>query len=227
MDKILIHVNEATTIKSKSRVTVLVECPDCSNQRTIRQDSFNNSKTTCCRSCLNLRRPTKRPEDLFNYNDYYRTKEGKLSFMYQAQKQRCKLKNMPLPSYNQKQFIDWAMSKSIYHTLFNNWVLSNYSKEFSPSIDRIDDYKSYSFDNIRIVTWKDNNEKGKLSQKLGLNRKNSIEVIQLDKEGNVLNTYYSISNASRETGLVISGIAKASNPDNPRQTCGGYYWRRN
>lgn len=46
-----------------------------------------------------------------------------------------------------------------YYELYNNWVDSWYIKDLRPSIDRIDNYKWYSYDNIQLMTWKENNEK--------------------------------------------------------------------
>jgi hypothetical protein len=44
-----------------------------------------------------------------------------------------------------------------FKVLYKNWVKSGYEKNFRPSVDRLDSTKGYSFDNIRLVTWKENN----------------------------------------------------------------------
>jgi hypothetical protein len=52
--------------------------------------------------------------------------------------------------------------KNNFYELYNNWIDSGYKKSDKPSVDRIDDYKGYSFDNIQLMTWKENNKKNTL-----------------------------------------------------------------
>lgn len=63
-------------------------------------------------------------------------------------------------------FDRWDLEKWIidnyydeFTTLFKNWTLNNYNSDDVPSIDRLDDSKGYSFDNMRIVTWREDREK--------------------------------------------------------------------
>ena len=51
----------------------------------------------------------------------------------------------------------------------------------------------------------------------------SKPVIQYDKEGNFVNKYNSIREASRRTQVVISSIVE--NCKGKRKTAGGYVWR--
>ena len=43
--------------------------------------------------------------------------------------------------------------------LFLKWQSSNYKRNLAPSIDRKDDTKGYSFENITVMTWKENDKK--------------------------------------------------------------------
>ena len=233
MNKILISRLPNKTVNGKVRLYCLVECPDCSEQREIRFDMFKTLETTCCRSCTNLRRPTKKPEDLFDWQEYYRSKEGKLAHTYQQQKQRCRKKGWPQPTYSQDELISWGMSNPKYHSLFDAWKSSGYRKELSPSIDRLDDYKSYSLDNIQIVTWEENNHKGRLWRVEGKNTKNSLAVDQLDINGNFIKRFPSIISAARELkiddskiGAVCRGLpVKKGNRFSTPRTAGGFKWR--
>jgi hypothetical protein len=43
-----------------------------------------------------------------------------------------------------------------FQDLFDAWVASGYAKKMVPSLDRIDPTKTYSLDNVRLVTWYEN-----------------------------------------------------------------------
>lgn len=233
MDKILIEVLSNQTINGKARGYCLIECPDCHARRTVRSDAFKLAETSCCRSCVNLRRPTKPDEDLFDWEAYYHSKEGKLAHSFQQQKQRCIKKGWAPPSYTQEELIAWGMSQSIYHLIFEAWESSQYQKELSPSIDRLDDYKSYSLTNIQITTWRDNNTKGYRSRILGENTKNSLAVDQLDNEGVFIQRFHSVNHAARTVGCDDSHIGavcrglpvKKGGRTSIPLSAGGFKWR--
>lgn len=114
------------------------------------------------------------------------------------------------------------MSQDSYHILFRNWEESNYSSNLSPSIDRIDDYGIYSFDNIQLMTWEQNNRKGNHYQKNGLNRKNSIAVNQYTLDGDFLTSFHSLMEAERQTGVSNTSISRVCR--NLAHTAGGFKW---
>ena len=96
-DKILIKTLPNEIIKGKVRMFSLVQCPDCSNQRKVRTDSYKISLTTLCRGCVNLRRPTKLESEKFNHIEYYHSLKGKASYIYSAQVERSILRGYQLP----------------------------------------------------------------------------------------------------------------------------------
>ena len=209
-------------VGNKIRKMTIIKCPDCLKEREVRYDSVKSSETTCCRSCLNLRRPTKPKEELFHWQKYYRSKVGKIAHAFQTHKLRSKEKGWQPPTYTREELIHWAMSQDSYHILFRNWEESNYSSNLSPSIDRIDDYGIYSFDNIQLITWEQNNHKGRHYQKIGLNRKNSIAVNQYTLDGDFLNSFHSLIEAERQTGVSNASISRVCR--NPTHTAGGFKW---
>lgn len=233
MDKILIAELGVKTVGNTQRNMCLVECPDCSSQREIRQDSFKAVETTCCRSCVNLRRPTKPEEELFDWKSYYHSKVGKLAHLFQTQRVRCKEKGWDAPIYTQEELTEWGMSLPKFHDIFDAWVASDFQKSLSPSIDRLDDYKSYSLSNIRLVTWQENNDKGRYWQVIGLNTKNSIAVDQLTLNGRFIKRFHSVAAAGRaleidntKIGQVCRGLpVKKGNRMSTPKTAGGYMWR--
>jgi len=154
----------------------------------------------------------------------YRSKGGWFTNTYFRQKMLSKQRNYPLPNYTREELRVWCESKPIFNTLFQNWIDSGYKRLKSVSLDRIDDYLPYTFDNIRICTWKENKLHADLDSKRGINNKRSTGVSQYDKKSGVfVKSYYSQSEASRQTGisqseisLCITGKAKSAQ---------GYIWK--
>lgn len=121
--------------------------------------------------------------------------------------------NAELP-FTKLQFADWVLCHNIFE-LLDNYKNSDFDKNFNPSINRLDDYKGYSFENIELITWKENNEKGRKSLK---NKEQcskmakeiwSKKVIQKDLEGNIINIFSSTHDVNRILGFDSSLIARA------------------
>lgn len=190
-------------------------CTKCLKSKILKDfyPSKNNSKgyTTRCKKCIR------------NINqNYYRTKNGLISQIYGTQKSNSKLRDHPLPSYTKQELHEWLFNQVLFHSLFLNWEKSNYSHDLVPSIDRVDDYLPYSLSNITLTTWKDNNTKAQKDRKNGINNKWSKEVNQFTKEGSYINTYFSIIEASRVTGINRACINKVCLKQ--RKSAGNFYW---
>ena len=76
------------------------------------------------------------------------SKEGLLYGIYHGQKSSAQRRRHPLPTYSLFALIEWCMNQKTYHKLFEAWEKSGYKHELVPSINRLDESKSYSFDNI-------------------------------------------------------------------------------
>lgn len=61
-------------------------------------------------------------------------------------------------------FYQWSLTEGSFYELFNKWEASNYDRKLSPSIDRIDAKKGYTFDNIRWLTHSENSRLGALNR---------------------------------------------------------------
>ena len=57
----------------------------------------------------------------------------------------------------------------------------------------------------------------------GKHSTSSKPVLQLSKEGEILNEYVGMSDAERKTGIIMTGISKACM--GKQKTCGGYLWK--
>ena len=91
--------------------------------------------------------------DKIDSTKYRHTKSGVLTQLFYHINRNARARNMERPNFSKKELIDWATTETQFDTLYENWVASGYSKDLTPSIDRLNDYKSYTFDNIRLVTW--------------------------------------------------------------------------
>jgi hypothetical protein len=96
---------------------------------------------------------------------YRRSVKGLLTRIYGDQKSRCKRNEMLLPTYTLIAFQDKFINDPDFLELYITWVRSNYETDLRPSVDRIDCFKSYSFDNIQVMTWAENRAKAADEQK--------------------------------------------------------------
>jgi hypothetical protein len=191
-------------------------CSKCKIEKSIEDFSFDkrlkNGRQSTCKECKKI-----------ECQEYRKTKIGLLTTRYNNQVTNSIRRKLSSPSYNKKEFIEWILNQSNFEKLYNDWVNSGYDKDFTPSIDRLDDYKPYSFDNIQLVTWKENNEKGIQDRITGKNTKKNTKVIQLDLQDNIINTFDSIKEAIQKTKVKnISSCCSGK-----RKTAGGFKWKYN
>jgi hypothetical protein len=191
----------------------------CANCKEIKHSSnfYKNTKLknglhSYCKDCSREIRKT-----------HNRTKKGLITRMYLHQLENSKLRKHNKPSYSKEEFIIWIESNNDFDTLYNNWVSSEFNKNLAPSVDRIDDYRGYSFDNIRLTTWGDNRNKYFSSVRNRINKKALVGVEKYDKTGVFLNEYDSIKDANLDTNINMSDISQCC--QSRRKTAGGYVWK--
>ena len=137
---------------------------------------------------------------------------------------------MELP-FSKEEFVKWLEDEYNikFDKLFLEWIDSGFLKNKVPSIDRIDDYKSYSFDNMQLLTWEENNLKGRYSEK---NKKQMREmtkrifskpVIQKNINDNtIINLFESAREAGRQLLIDHSTIAACCRGE--LKSYKGYRW---
>jgi hypothetical protein len=152
-----------------------------------------------------------------------RTIKGKAIKIFRQQRDRSKIKGYNPPTYTQDELVDYLMSNEDYLKLHEQWRKSGYKKLLSPSLDRLDNYRGYSFDNIRIVTWEENKIKGHSDVKNGLNNKQNKAVIKCDLNGVELESYHSMHHSARENELYYPNIWAACN--GKIKSTGGFRWK--
>ena len=137
-----------------------------------------------------------------------RTVNGKLKRIYNTQIAKSRKRGHDLPSYTRLELLNRYKNDPIYLCLHNKWVCSGYDRLEAPSLDRLDDYKPYSFDNIRMVSFRENSEKHYNDKKNGINNKNSMSIKTLCLNTNLEVIYYSMSSAGRELGISLSKVSE-------------------
>lgn len=80
-------------------------------------------------------------------------------------KQYCRFRERGLCNISKKSFISWSLKNKSFQKLFQKWIDSNNNKWLKPSVDRINEYKPYQLDNIKWVTWKQNQIKMRTEKK--------------------------------------------------------------
>lgn len=149
-----------------------------------------------------------------NVKKYQLSLKGVLNVIYRNQILRQKRRNIKV-NYSWEEFKNKYINDKIYLDLYNKWVNNDYLKDLKPSFDRIDNKKDYSFDNLQILTWKENNDKGR--------KERSIKVNQYDINGNYIKTFNSIVEASKEVNIYKSNISSCCK--GKIKTCAGYKWK--
>lgn len=146
-----------------------------------------------------------------------RTVDGWLTKVYGRMRQSSKERNHQMPSFTKDELKEWALKNEIEKRI-KKWSNNGCLKNETPSVNRLDDFKPYSLDNIELITWEDNNKKGRGSiktkelahSKIGGIAKAmfSRPVIKTDLEDKVLAIYPSAREAARQNNTDCGSIAK-------------------
>jgi len=158
-----------------------------------------------------------------NSINYHHSKRGVIVVTYKCMIRRSTERCHPMPTFSREELSDWLLSQSLFHELYDKWVISGYDKMLKPSCDRTDDYKGYSLDRLNLMTWQENKDKYFSDQINGINTKKCTSVIQLTMEGAFIAEHYSIHNASRITNTNRSSISLCCT--GTYKYAGGFKWR--
>lgn len=155
---------------------------------------------------------------------YSRSKIGRIRNMYLKQKGNSRHRGHPSPDYTVDSLIEWCLRQEKFHILHNTWKMQGFVKNLTPTCDRMYDNKPYTLENLQLLTWEKNKEKGESDRKSGKSITNQMEaVVQYTKGGEYVTEYPSIAIACREVNAGTSNMSGCCNGN--RKTCMGYIWR--
>lgn len=183
-------------------------CNDCNVEKSTedftKRDKQSNICVAYCKECVNKRA-----------SKYRKTKQGLLSLVYRNQVLHSKNRGHTAPEYNMHEFKGKYINDETYLALYDEWVTSGYNKKLTPSFDRLDDNKGYSFSNLnRWMTWMENNEKGWSSSK------KKVKGIRISDNKEFI--FDSMVEASELTGCRRQGVSMCCR--GVRDKAGGFKW---
>lgn len=145
---------------------------------------------------------------------YQDSPKGVLNTIYRNQLTKQKRKNIKV-CYTYEELKERFLNDEQYLELYHNWVISGKDKNKKPSFDRIDNKKDYEFSNLQLMTWEENNIKGR--------RECYKKVFQFTIDGKLLNDYDSIIEAAKENNIYRSNISACCR--GKLKSAGGFVWK--
>jgi len=152
-----------------------------------------------------------------------KTKTSVINRIFGNQKVKSIKRGHEKPQYDSLEFKQWMLKNEDFNELYQEWENSGYISDLIPSVDRLDDYKGYYFNNIRVVTWRENNKRGHEDMIKGINRKSCKKVVRFSKDGKKIDDFFSTKEAERRTGIKRGGISAACL--RPPHRNAGFMWR--
>lgn len=190
------------------------ECSGCGVERTL--DEFGRCKTSrdglnyICKICSKERAVA-----------YRRSVEGLISKTYSHQKQSSKRRGHEAPTYTKRELLEYAKCSEEFMRLFEEWCSCGYVSYSRPSFDRLDDSKGYSFDNIQVTTWKENERKQIDKRATEMTK----AVCRYSTSGELMEVYQSVSEASVAMGKSRRSSTISNCCNGRYETAFGFIWR--
>lgn len=152
----------------------------------------------------------------------YRSLDGKLHHIYRTQVRSSKQRGQQPPNYTKSELLDKYIDDILYIKLYKAWVKSGYNIYLAPSLDRFDDYKPYTFNNMRLGTYLKNRENHYEDVKSGIDTRNSKSVSGTCLKTGNKTIYHSQHEAARQIGVFQSSISQCCR--GRLKSVGNYTW---
>lgn len=134
---------------------------------------------------------------------YYKTINGLITNIYSHQRSNSKKYNREYPNYTLQEFKNWCIKQKKFNDVYLNWINSKYIEDKKPSIDRIDCNLPYTLNNIQVMTWFENRNKGHIER--------SKKINQYNMTGEFIQTYNSFMDIERKLKIDRSSLCNACN----------------
>lgn len=126
--------------------------------------------------------------------------------MFYKHTERSKIHSYKKVSYTKKELTEWVLKQPDVTKLFDNWIKSGHKKDLRPSIDRVEAKTGYHLSNIQLMTWEENNQKGRAENRILQNK----AVLQFTKDGEFIKEWESAIEASRAIAPKIKNHNKSN-----------------
>lgn len=124
-----------------------------------------------CKSCNKKDVQKNYQTKLDKYKEYDKNRQRTslnriLSHRYNAMRQRVegrgkhKYSSMGMEILSRIEFMKWyENTKEQFESLYDNWAKSGFTRKLTPSVDRINNNKGYTADNMQWITQSENSRK--------------------------------------------------------------------
>ena len=131
---------------------------------------------------------------------YQHSPKGIIVRIYCNQRFNSRKKGRPEPDYTLTELRSKFMGTKSYKNIYAKWVKSGYKKKLTPSLDRIDPMEPYTLENLQVMTWDENNNKGHNEMRIT----QGVKIIQKDMKNNIIKRFRSFADMEEITGFGYS-----------------------
>lgn len=158
-------------------------------------------RSSSCKVCTRL--AVKKNLELVG-DSYDSSEKGVIRVIYKTQKRNNKNRGHGDMPYTKKELSKWLYENG-FKKIYDKWIDSGKCKGLKPSVDRLNDFFGYSFDNIRLVTWSENkaHQSDDFANGTGTSGRVCKKVIKMDDEMVPVCEYVSYWSAVRDVGYSI------------------------
>ena len=146
--------------------------------------------------------------------------------VYQNQRKSSKRRGHAMPDYTLNELIEWLKLQPNLTALWQGYQSSSHHRNFAPSLDRLDDSKPYTLNNLRLVTAHENIKKAARHIREGLLNRGETRarpILQYSHDRSTLIARFQSSYEAEEiTGFNASNIRSCCT--GKLKSAYGYWW---
>jgi len=153
------------------------------------------------------------------------TKKQVIFTIYSSQISSSVTRGHSPPPYDKYWLYYWCMENTLFHTLYDNWVLSGFKTDLKPSVDRIIEKEPYTKDNLQLMSFSDNRAKGHSAVVGGDLIRRIRPINQYTASGEFIRSFPSLAAASRLLSIGRHSISSVLKKSKYRHTAGGFIFK--